>query len=662
VAAADNQGRVRAYDLTSGSPVPGFGNASVGFGVRASLSSDGANVYVPVAVDGLDRVPSVAKFTSTGTKVWDSNAGTNLGSAWFQLSGMAVGQGPNGPQGWVGSSSQWNHSFHLDSGGQLWGFRNADSTMATPAIADMYGIGYPQVVMSTDTTAEFPADRNGGLLRIFTHDGRQICTAGQFVEGSTWAGSGYNNSSPAIAMVNGRPLIAFGSTGPTQFGAGGNQVVAYDAECRFLWASPDLNGRTDASVSFADVRGRGAPDVIEMVDEFDGSITYPRVYVLDSATGAIVGDTRNSLRAFGGALAYPENMSIVTADVNSDGAQDLFVPGRPGAFMVLDGRTLTVMTTIPTNIAIQNTPIVTPTATGVRITMAGYSGSGAWVSSYTSDMGTVGARGWTHFGGNPQLTGTTESIHGPYDSLIEGQVLGTGGALRSGGASATMQADGNFVVRDAVGNVRWTTGTNSPGSIAYLTTDGSLEIRSAGGAILWRWANNGSGVERATIGPDGVLRIYNEDTMWGTTRRMNTWRLAWDSVSGAPPPDWLLSGATLMPGQHLTSYDGRSQAWFQTDGNISVWKDGRLMWQSGTRDFTARGSLVMQSDGNLVIWDYRPWPIWATWTVAPGAKLVLSDDGFLRLVRPDGAIIWSTAPPPPPPPPPPPAPAAPRVK
>ncbi len=536
VVAGDVDGNLRAFDLDTGTPVPGWGARRSGFSVRAPLSSDGSNVYVPVAQDGKDRYPQYRKFSASGVELWRSNHGTVIPSdpgRGFLLSGVSLARIGGSWRGFAGSSGHWVYGIDAANGAQQWRFRNADSTMATSAIADLYGTGTPQVVTSNDTSREFPGDRHGGILRIFTHDGRQICTATQLVAGDRYASSGYNNSSPAIAEVHGRPLIAFGSTGPRQHGDGGNQVVAYDHACRLRWASPPLAAQAAPSPSIADTLGTGGLQVVQVVGVRDGANTYPRVYVLDSTNGRIIRDTGTRLRTYGASLAYPSSVSITTADVNGDGAQDLFVPARQGSFLVLDGRNLSVLTTINTNMAIQNTPVVTAEPGGIRITMAGYNGSGGVVSSWVAPGATLGARGWHTFGHDAQRTGLLGQLQGPDDQLVERQTLGSGRTMRSLGDvyRMTMQTDGNLVIRRRTdGAVRWASGTRSPGATLTLLQDGNLVIRATNGKWLWESRTRGSGTERIQVSDDGSLRIYTGT--WSGTRRLTSVRMLWSSQTG----------------------------------------------------------------------------------------------------------------------------------
>lgn len=329
----------------------------------------------------------------------------------------------------------------------------------------------------------------------------------------------------------------FGSTGPAQSGNGGNQVVAYDSNCKLAWASPALGGQAKASPTFADVMGTGEPQVIQVVPQLDGNEKYPRVYVLDAGTGAILSDTGPSLRSYGGSnLAYTSATSVTTADLNGDGRQELFVPAS--SLLVLDGRTRTVMQAISMGgSVIQNTPLVTAEpGGGVRVTVAGYSGNngngvfGGTIRSYTAPRGTLGADSWPQFGQNSQLTGRLGDVSGRYDTVLESTNLPAGSELRSrtGGYRAVMQSDGNFVVYRANGTPKWSTRTSVPGSKLRVGNNGDLVILSPSNAVLFQTGNTGGGVERLVLASNGSLRTIS-GTFSGV-HRTNTDRVLFSST------------------------------------------------------------------------------------------------------------------------------------
>ncbi len=647
VVAGDTAGNLRAFDLQSGAPVAGWGAASTGFVMRAPLSSDGTNVYAPVGQDGKDRYPRYRKYSASGARLWDSNPSTALpaqATGGFLLSGLSLARVGSAWRGVGGSSGHWVYGVDAANGAKAWEFRNADSTMATPALADLYGTGTPQVVTSNDTSAEFSHDRHGGILRILTLDGRQICTATQLVSGSTYASSGYNNSSPVVAQIGGEPLIVFGSTGPVQSGAGGNQVVAYDSACRLRWASAPLAAQVQPSPTVADVRGTGGLQVAQVVGVRDGTATYPRVVVLDAATGVVVDDTGTSLRGYGAALAYPPSVQLTTADVDRDGAQDLIVPARQGRFLILDGRTLDVMGEIPTNLVVQNTPVVTEAPDGVRVTFAGYSSTGGVVSSYVLEDAELGARGWTSFGGSPQLTGVQGQVAPAGDQLLEGDSLASGAVLRarSGGATATMQTDGNLVLRRGDGSVRWQSGTSVPGSTLTLGTDGLLVVTAPGGTRVWTSGRLGFGTERLVLGSDGVLKVWTG--FWTATRRLTTTTAVWSS-SGIPTSDRLQRGQVLAPGASLVSKDRRFTVTMQTDGNLVLRQGGTVRWQSATRDPSRRAYARLGADGNLIVVGDGDRLLFSAGVAGRGGVLaVVQSDGLFRVASSTGGTIWGSGP------------------
>ena len=653
VVTGDLSARLRAFRLHDGADIAGWSNVQAGYEIKAPLSSDGSNVYVPVAQDGKDRVPQFKKYRSNGSLAWNTNPSTVYPQPGkgFLLAGMSLARVDGSWRAYGASSGHWVYGFDGGTGAQSWAFRNADSTMATPALADLYGLGRPQIITSNDKSAETSADRNGGHLRIFTPSGRQICSADQTVTGNTYASSGYNNSSPVVTQVGGAPLIVFGSTGPVQSGTGGNQVVAYDANCGRRWSSPVLAGQAKASPTLADVMGTGQPQVIQLVEQLDGSKKYPRVYVIDPANGAILSDTGATLRGYGGSnLAYTSATSVVTADLNGDGREELFVPAS--RVLVLDGRTRRVMQEIDMGgSVIQNSPVVTAEPDGgVRVTVAGYSGNnghgvyGGTIRSYTASRGALGPRGWPRFGHDSQLTGRSGGFDGPYDTLLEGQQLAPGQSLRTRTSTytATMQTDGNFVVYDAARRPVWSSRTRIAGSHMEVTATGDVRVVAPDGSQQWHSGTTGPGVERLVLGTDGVLRTFS--ATYTGSERTNVDITIWRSQGTAPSgSDHLTRGATLRRGATLTSENGRYRLAMQSDGNLVLYRGSQALYQSGTRDSSGAAKLAFQTDGNLVIYrsDGRVLKDYGI-NGRGGVLLTVRDDGVLRVSTAGDATVFAT--------------------
>jgi hypothetical protein len=103
----------------------------------------------------------------------------------------------------------------------------------------------------------------------------------------------------------------------------------------------------------------------------------------------------------------------------------------------------------------------------------------------------------------------------------------------------------------------------------------------------------------------------------------------------------------------LYSCDGRFRLYLQADGNLVLsqkasdgafskvlWKTNPLVAGTDTTDIR----LIMQQDGNLVVYDNARSPLWNSGTFGhPGAYMKLSDSGDLTVRTPDGSsFYWHT--------------------
>ncbi|MFC0433926.1 hypothetical protein [Kutzneria buriramensis] len=80
---------------------------------------------------------------------------------------------------------------------------------------------------------------------------------------------------------------------------------------------------------------------------------------------------------------------------------------------------------------------------------------------------------------------------------------------------------------------------------------------------------------------------------------------------------------------------------FQSDGNLVVYSQaGVALWDSRTQ-FLGK-SAVFQSDGNFVIYDGFGRGVWESATTGSGAQLKFQSDGNLVLYDLAGHAIWST--------------------
>ena len=107
--------------------------------------------------------------------------------------------------------------------------------------------------------------------------------------------------------------------------------------------------------------------------------------------------------------------------------------------------------------------------------------------------------------------------------------------------------------------------------------------------------------------------------------------------------DTLQAGASLSPGQVITSTGGRYRLAYQSDGNLVLYDstDSTAQWNSGTGG-TSAGQVAMQSDGNVVVYDAQGTARWSTGTGGnTNATLVIQSDGNLVVYSSSGQAVWN---------------------
>ncbi|MFL5238030.1 MAG: lectin [Rhizomicrobium sp.] len=109
------------------------------------------------------------------------------------------------------------------------------------------------------------------------------------------------------------------------------------------------------------------------------------------------------------------------------------------------------------------------------------------------------------------------------------------------------------------------------------------------------------------------------------------------------PNDIKLRATEIAPGNQWTA--GKYRMHFTGTGNFELWDtvSRRLLWHSATRGRNA-ARMVMQDDGNLVIYDKRGRPLWATGTEGnQSAYLTLQQDGNVVIYSQENRPLWQTA-------------------
>lgn len=126
----------------------------------------------------------------------------------------------------------------------------------------------------------------------------------------------------------------------------------------------------------------------------------------------------------------------------------------------------------------------------------------------------------------------------------------------------------------------------------------------------------------------------------------------WYGGAAAPPPPpppaptgcgILNAGQGLAASEASSSCSGTYSLVMQTDGNLVLYHNGvGAIWATGT-DGQGGSSAVLQDDGNFVLYTAASAPLWSSGTSGHGGSyLAIQDDGNLVVYAPGGAALWDS--------------------
>jgi len=221
-----------------------------------------------------------------------------------------------------------------------------------------------------------------------------------------------------------------------------------------------------------------------------------------------------------------------------------------------------------------------------------------------------------------------------------------------------MQNDGNLVLYEGRqgGNVMWSSGTNGKGPQCRFDVqrDGNLVIYQYGNQSIWSSGSNNKIMVGRQDGPLPMLRLQNDGNLV-----MYDWEFVWASNTmrgrdhhmrrDTGAPHFLELGCSLAPGQELMSPNGFYKLVMQPDGNLVLY-DGHSssMWASNTGG-QQNCHFRVQTNGDLVVYANHSYPVWSSGTCTrfegmdrthPRARLVLQNDGNLVLYK--AKSVWAT--------------------
>lgn len=151
----------------------------------------------------------------------------------------------------------------------------------------------------------------------------------------------------------------------------------------------------------------------------------------------------------------------------------------------------------------------------------------------------------------------------------------------------------------------------------------------------YRYDANGRLTAAITAGPFSAFSGYALDDADNRTSR-NNYMIVAPAVAYR-----LSSGEFLLPGQQLTSQDGRFTLKAQQDGNLVLLFGATQLWATGT----ATGKSLyfrLQTSGAATLFDVPQDPMWATPAAGANATLTLQNDGNLVLKSSGGSVVWQS--------------------
>ena len=241
----------------------------------------------------------------------------------------------------------------------------------------------------------------------------------------------------------------------------------------------------------------------------------------------------------------------------------------------------------------------------------------------------------------------------PYGPAATGNTMEPGetllNSIESSSSEYTLifEANANLVLyrnMNGTEQVWWQSGVNIVTSAAIGGT-GTTIMQADGNFVTYGRRGGTSGVEAvfsSNTGGNPNSYLVVEDDGYAAVYSPEGTRL-WSTKTGPEA-----TGDTMQPGEMLyrsiESANGLYTLVYQDDGNLVLYPNGstNALWASGTQG-TSQGSAIMQTDGNLVVYDQSGSPVFATNTEGnPGSSLVLENDGNVVIYAPDETVLWET--------------------
>ncbi len=214
--------------------------------------------------------------------------------------------------------------------------------------------------------------------------------------------------------------------------------------------------------------------------------------------------------------------------------------------------------------------------------------------------------------------------------------------LKASKCNVKLLDDGNLVIYDISGKPLWASNTYNKGKGPYsmkMQDNGNLVIYDSNNEQIWQTGTTEKG--------DGPYNAILDDTCTLNIKDSNN-NILWkanESTSEKQKPGTCSAGINYGLCENKIS-SSTIDLVMQDDGNLVIYdkKDGSVKWSTGTNGKgTPPYRLMMQTDGNLIVYDNNNTVLWATSTNGQGGNmLTLTDDKNVIMTSPSNKKIWSS--------------------
>lgn len=169
-----------------------------------------------------------------------------------------------------------------------------------------------------------------------------------------------------------------------------------------------------------------------------------------------------------------------------------------------------------------------------------------------------------------------------------------------------------------------------------LLKEPSVAPGAIGTFEFWLKAPNALGEYREYFTP------ISENIAWMNDIGLNFYVQVTSPALTVQDTDRLVVNQQLTANQSIVSKDGRFRLVMQSDGNLVLYSPNRYLWASG---ITGRASAkaIMQGDGNIVLYDAQNRAYWSSGTAGRGQSyLIVQDDGNVVAYSSYNQPIWYT--------------------